>query len=359
MPESDHLTLLNVYQLWKRAGCSGAWCSEHYVHVKAMRKAREVRTQLLEVMQKQGMPLTSCGHDWDVVRKAICSAYFYNSARLKGIGEYVNMLTGMPTHLHPSSALFGLGYTPDFIVYHELLMTTKEYMMCVTAVEADWLAELGPMFFSVKRSGTDSRLQREAASRAAMAAEAAAAKLQKQQQLAGAQTPQLLGSSSSAAAGPQQQRLRPGEDMPTPLHWRGSVSGGSTPMLHATAPAGPATATAAKAGSGAPLPSPARSGGGVGESDGDDAPVVTVGLHRDRAAAGATAAPPTGIGAARGSSVAPSGASLADRIAAAKSAAAERVAQRAASGGSTPLVQVGTFSSSTSSSSAGAATPKR
>ena len=39
----------------------------------------------------------------------------------------------------------------------------------------------------------------------------------------------------------------------------------------------------------------------------------------------------------------------------AKSAAAERVAQRAASGGSTPLVQVGTFSSS----SAGGATPKR
>ena len=80
------------------------------------------------------------------------------------------MLTGMPTHLHPSSSLFGLGYTPDFICYHELLMTTKEYMMCVTAVEADWLAELGPMFFSVKRTGTDSRLQREAASRAAMAA---------------------------------------------------------------------------------------------------------------------------------------------------------------------------------------------
>lgn len=357
MPESDHLTLLNVYQLWKRAGCSGAWCSEHYVHVKAMRKAREVRTQLLEVMQKQGMPLTSCGHDWDVVRKAICSAYFYNSARLKGIGEYVNMLTGMPTHLHPSSALFGLGYTPDFIVYHELLMTTKEYMMCVTAVEADWLAELGPMFFSVKRSGTDSRLQREAASRAAMAAEAAAAKLQKQQQLAGAQTPLLLGST-----GPQQQRLRPGEDMPTPLHWRGSISGGSTPMIHATAPA-PAAAQAGSGAPGAPLPSPARSVGsasaGVGGSDADDAPVVTVGLHRERAAASAGMAGPTtgSSGAVRGSSVAPSGASLAERIAAAKSAAAERVAQRAASGGSTPLVHVGTFSSL--SSSAGGATPKR
>ena len=31
-------------------------------------------------------------------------------------------------------------------------MTTKEYMQCVTAVDGEWLAELGPMFFSVKES---------------------------------------------------------------------------------------------------------------------------------------------------------------------------------------------------------------
>ena len=67
-----------------------------------------------------------------------------------GIGEYINMLTGIPSNLHPSSALFGLGYTPDYVVYHELILTTKEYMSCVTAVEGEWLAELGPMFFSIK-----------------------------------------------------------------------------------------------------------------------------------------------------------------------------------------------------------------
>lgn len=31
-------------------------------------------------------------------------------------------------------------------------MTAKEYMQCVTAVEAQWLAELGPMFYSVKEA---------------------------------------------------------------------------------------------------------------------------------------------------------------------------------------------------------------
>ena len=75
------------------------------------------------------------------------------------------MLTGMKCNLHPSSALFGLGYTPDYVVYHELVLTSKEYMQCVTAVDPEWLAELGPMFFSIKesyQSVVDKRLKERA-----------------------------------------------------------------------------------------------------------------------------------------------------------------------------------------------------
>ncbi|XP_071736415.1 pre-mRNA-splicing factor ATP-dependent RNA helicase DEAH7-like isoform X2 [Rutidosis leptorrhynchoides] len=154
VPESDHLTLLNVYQQWKANQYRGDWCNDHFLQVKGLRKAREVRSQLLDILKTLKIPLTSCGPDWDVVRKAICSAYFQNAARLKGIGEYVNCRNGMPCHLHPSSALYGLGYTPDYVVYHELILTTKEYMQCVTSVEPQWLAELGPMFYSVKDSDT-------------------------------------------------------------------------------------------------------------------------------------------------------------------------------------------------------------
>jgi pre-mRNA-splicing factor ATP-dependent RNA helicase DHX38/PRP16 len=154
VPESDHLTLLNVYQQWKEHDYRGDWCNDHYLQVKGLRKAREVRSQLLDILKQLKIELRSCGPDWDIVRKAICSAYFHNSARLKGVGEYVNCRTGMPCHLHPSSALYGLGYTPDYVVYHELILTTKEYMQCATSVEPHWLAELGPMFFSVKDSDT-------------------------------------------------------------------------------------------------------------------------------------------------------------------------------------------------------------
>ena len=59
----------------------------------------------------------------------------------------MNARTGMPCHLHPTSALYGMGYSSDYVVYHELIMTSKEFMQCVTSVEAEWLAELGPMFY--------------------------------------------------------------------------------------------------------------------------------------------------------------------------------------------------------------------
>ncbi|XP_048748658.2 pre-mRNA-splicing factor ATP-dependent RNA helicase PRP16-like isoform X1 [Ostrea edulis] len=160
VPESDHLTFLNVYQQWKRNGYSATWCGEHFIHIKAMRKVREVRQQLKEIMDQQKMELVSCGNEWDVIRKCICSAYFHQAARLKGIGEYVNVRTGMPCHLHPTSSLYGMGYNPDYIVYHELIMTVKEYMQCVTAVDGHWLAELGPMFYSIKDSSKSRKERR-------------------------------------------------------------------------------------------------------------------------------------------------------------------------------------------------------
>lgn len=54
-----------------------------------------------------------------------------------------------------SSAFNMMESTPDsrrHISYDRAMQvfTSKEYMQCVTAVDPEWLAELGPMFFSIK-----------------------------------------------------------------------------------------------------------------------------------------------------------------------------------------------------------------
>lgn len=161
VPESDHLTLLNTYFQWKAHQYSPQWASTHFIHQKAMKKAREVRAQLLDIMHQQRMEHVSSTPNWDVVRKAICSGYFHNAAKLRGIGEYVNLRTSIPCHLHPSSSIYGAGCTPEYVVYHEVVLTTREYMQNVTAVEAQWLAELGPMFFYLKEGGSSLAQKRE------------------------------------------------------------------------------------------------------------------------------------------------------------------------------------------------------
>ncbi|KAK0208098.1 P-loop containing nucleoside triphosphate hydrolase protein [Desarmillaria ectypa] len=165
VPESDHLTLLNVFNQWKSHGYRDDWAMRHFLHPKLLRKAREVRVQLEDIMKFQKMELISAGTDFDIVRKAITAGYFHQAARVKGIGEFVNIRSGLPTHLHPTSALYGLGYTPTYVVYHELILTSKEYMTQVTSIDAYWLAELGSVFYSVKEKNFDERGNRRQADR--------------------------------------------------------------------------------------------------------------------------------------------------------------------------------------------------
>jgi pre-mRNA-splicing factor ATP-dependent RNA helicase DHX38/PRP16 len=160
VPESDHLTLLHVYTQWKVNGHSDGWCVRHFLHPKALRRAKEIRDQIRDIMEKQKMPLISCGTDWDVIRKCICSGYYHQAAKVKGIGEYINLRTSVTIQLHPTSALYGLGYLPDYVVYHELILTSKEYMSCVTSVDPHWLADLGAVFYSIKEKGYSARDKR-------------------------------------------------------------------------------------------------------------------------------------------------------------------------------------------------------
>lgn len=154
VPESDHLTLLHVYQRWRAAGSRADWCAKHFINGKGMRKAREVREQLLEIVKTERMDQSSCD-DWDTIRRTVAAAYYYQAARRKGIGEYINVRSGVVCGLHPTSAIYGTGLSPDYVVYHELIMTKKEYMSCVTAVEPQWLGEAGPLLYVLKEAGDE------------------------------------------------------------------------------------------------------------------------------------------------------------------------------------------------------------
>lgn len=151
VPESDHLTLLNVYSQWKSNRFSHRWCSKNFLQFKSLQRAREIRDQFIKIMKKQGIELSSSGKEWDIIRKCICSGFAHQAAKISGLGKYVHLRTGMDIQLHPTSALYGMGDLPPYVVYHELLMTTKEYICCVTSVDPFWLMEHGGLLYDIKR----------------------------------------------------------------------------------------------------------------------------------------------------------------------------------------------------------------
>ncbi|KIY50796.1 ATP-dependent RNA helicase DHX8 [Fistulina hepatica ATCC 64428] len=158
-PEGDHLTLLTVYNGWKAANFSNPWCYENFIQARSMRRAQDVRKQLLGIMDRYHHDIISAGRDYNRVRRAICSGFFRNAAKKDPQEGYKTLVEGTPVYIHPSSALFNRN--PEWLVYHELVLTTREYCHNVTAVEPKWLVDVAPQFFKIADANKISKRKRQ------------------------------------------------------------------------------------------------------------------------------------------------------------------------------------------------------
>lgn len=144
----DHLTLLNVYKQWAEAGFSKQWTVENYVQYRSMCRARDVRDQLEKLMERVEIDIKAALDDHVAVRKAITAGYFYHTAKLNKGGNYRTIKGNQTVLIHPNSALFE--ETPRCLLYHELVLTTKEYMRQVIEINPEWLLEIAPHYYKPK-----------------------------------------------------------------------------------------------------------------------------------------------------------------------------------------------------------------
>ncbi|KAI0691980.1 P-loop containing nucleoside triphosphate hydrolase protein [Cytidiella melzeri] len=158
-PEGDHLTLLTVYNGWKASNFSNPWCYENFIQARSMRRAQDVRKQLLGIMDRYKHDIVSAGKDFNCVRRAIASGFFRHAAKKDPQEGYKTLVEGTPVYIHPSSALFNRN--PEWIIYHELILTTREYCHNVTAIEPKWLVEVAPQFFKVADANKISKRKKQ------------------------------------------------------------------------------------------------------------------------------------------------------------------------------------------------------
>ncbi|MEW5307727.1 MAG: hypothetical protein WDW36_010104 [Sanguina aurantia] len=112
---------------------------------RSLKRAQDVRKQLTAIMDRYKLELVSAGRNFTRVSKAICSGFFFHAARKDPQEGYKTVVEQQPVFIHPSSAVFQS--QPDWVIYHELILTTKEYMREVMAIDPKWLVELAPRFF--------------------------------------------------------------------------------------------------------------------------------------------------------------------------------------------------------------------
>ncbi|KAI2513995.1 hypothetical protein MHU86_379 [Fragilaria crotonensis] len=143
--EGDHLTLLAVYKGWEASKFSNPWCFENFVQARSMKRAQDVRKQLVTIMDRYKLDLLSAGKNYKLICKAITAGFFTHAAKKDPQEGFRTLVDQNPVYIHPSSALFNKN--PEFVIYHELVLTTKEYMRNVMEIDARWLVELAPAFY--------------------------------------------------------------------------------------------------------------------------------------------------------------------------------------------------------------------
>lgn len=91
------------------------------------------------------------------IRRALAAGFFMQVAHLERTGHYLTIKDNQVVQLHPSS---GLDHKPEWVLYHEFVLTTRNFIRTCTEVKADWLLDISPSYYNVslKKSAKFSRL---------------------------------------------------------------------------------------------------------------------------------------------------------------------------------------------------------
>ncbi|MBZ3878785.1 putative ATP-dependent RNA helicase DHX37 [Sciurus carolinensis] len=158
----DLMVLLGAVGACEYAGCSPQFCEANGLRYKAMLEVRRLRGQLTTAVNavcpeaglfldpKMQPPTES---QVTALRQLVMAGLGDHVARRvqsedlldeKWRNAYRTPLLDDPVFVHPSSVLFR--ELPEFVVYQEIVETTKMYMKGVSAVEVQWIPALLPSY---------------------------------------------------------------------------------------------------------------------------------------------------------------------------------------------------------------------
>ncbi|RQM13908.1 hypothetical protein DD237_006029 [Peronospora effusa] len=169
--DGDHMTYLSIYDEFVENNRSHSWCDEYMLNYRALIRATEVCRHLKRYMARFNslknisvaervaddvIKLGRSGEETegkarsDTIRKCIVSGYFQNAAKLHADGIYRTQRDQRPVQLHPTSVYYHMGTLPDWIIFHQSVLTTEEFVRDVSRIDPRWLVDLAPDFYRTK-----------------------------------------------------------------------------------------------------------------------------------------------------------------------------------------------------------------
>jgi pre-mRNA-splicing factor ATP-dependent RNA helicase DHX15/PRP43 len=149
--DGDHMTLLNAYHAYKQNGEDSDWCYQNFLNQRSLKSADNVRSQLGRICSRLGVQLVSTDFNskeyYVNIRKALVSGYFMQVAHLERKGNYLTVKDNQAVFLHPSTCL---DHKPEWVLYQEFVLTTRNYIRTVTDVRGEWLVELARHYFDLE-----------------------------------------------------------------------------------------------------------------------------------------------------------------------------------------------------------------
>ncbi|KAK5868435.1 hypothetical protein PBY51_009451 [Eleginops maclovinus] len=152
---NDFATLLSVFQSCKSSDRPSAWCKDHWVHWRALKSAFSVETQLRDILlrlqQKRDFPVeTFEGNKSELFRRCLCTGYFTNVAR-RSVGKVFCTMDGHGSmvHIHPASSLFDQEGELHWIIFHDVLVTSRVYVRTACPIRYEWVKDLLPKLHEV------------------------------------------------------------------------------------------------------------------------------------------------------------------------------------------------------------------
>jgi ATP-dependent RNA helicase DDX35 len=174
--EGDHLTILNVYKVFKekytksKIGSVQRWCSDNFLNFKSLQRASLIRDQLTALLRKFHRRVDStCGDQTDPILKCLTSAFFLNTAKISYTGDYKHLRSDLTLKVHPSSVInLYLANTdeppPKYIIYNDIVQSKTQHLMRdIFVIDCKWLNELVDNYYEygTAREMSEKRLKLE------------------------------------------------------------------------------------------------------------------------------------------------------------------------------------------------------